>query len=227
MTAIAQIMRGIVLTLIALLLSVPALAADVGKGAALLKAIKAQKLDETIGVLNEIKQAQHRGDVLPLLLDLWRNDQQKHTDVPWNFVNLDAVRINIADILVQAYRNGQAEIDRPSVHAFAKKVATASGDVQARANALVVLGIIDDPRDVNTLRAAAAEEKDFLSTSALVSLGMMCNRDAGDALDGLTGALKAKQFVERAKDAQQLHAQMVKSKSGWCARRPFVVAGAR
>lgn len=222
MHTILLLRRLVLLTLVSIALPLHSLAAEVGQGAALLKAIKAQKLDDTIDILNEVKRAQHRGDVLPLIQDLWNNDKKKHPDLPWSFVNLDVVRINIADILVQAYRNGLANVDRKALHAFVKKIASGSGDAQARGNALLVLGAIDDPRDVPALRSAAREERDWISTSALISLGTMCNSDAGKALDALSGALKGRQFVERAKDAQQLHLEMTKSKSGRCAQRPFV-----
>ncbi len=222
MRNIVLLKRVAILTLMSIVLSLQSLAADVGKGAALLKAIDAQKLDDTISVLNQVKQAQHRGDVLPFLLELWNNDKQKHPNLPWSFVNLDMVRINIADILVPAYRNGQANVDRASIHAFVKKVAAGSGDVQARGAALLVLGIIDDVRDVPVLRIAALEERELISTSALVSLGMMCNGDAGKILDNLAGVFKGKQLLERVKDAQQRRIDMVKTKSGWCAQRPFV-----
>ena len=221
MHKILPLKRIVLLTMISIALPWQSFAAEVGQGAALLKVINAQKLDDTISILNEVKRTQHQGDVLPLVQDLWNNDKKKYPDLPWNFVNLDAVRINIADILVQAYRNGLANVDRGALHAFAQKVASGSSDMQARGNALLVLGIIDDARDVPVLRSAALEERDWISTSALISLGTMCNGAAGKALDALSGALKGKQFLERAKDAQQLHLDMTKSKGGRCAQRPF------
>jgi hypothetical protein len=209
--------------LILVLIALPSqgFAMEVGQGAALLKAIKAQKLDDTIEILNEVKRTQHRGDVLPLVQDLWNNDKKRYADLPWSFVNLDVVRISIADILVQAYRNGLANVDRKGLHAFVRKVAGGSGDVQARGNALLVLGTIDDARDVPVLKSAALEERDWISTSAIISLGTMCNGDAGKALDALPRALKGREFLERAKDAQQMHREMTKSKAGWCRQRPF------
>src|SRR5262245_30947442 len=135
MWAILLLRRVFLTLLFSIALSPHGFAGEVGQGAALLKAIRAQNLDDTIHILNEVKRAQHGGDVLPLVQDLWSNDKKKHPDVPWNFVNLDAVRINIADILVQAYRNGLANVDRKALHAFAKKVASGSGDMQARGNA--------------------------------------------------------------------------------------------
>jgi hypothetical protein len=221
MNNIVLLKRVAVLALMSLALSLHSFAADIGKGAALLKAIDAQKLDETVSTLNQVKQAQYRGDVLPLLLDLWNNDKQKYPNLPWSFVNLDVVRINIADVLVQAHRNGQVSVDSAAIHEFAKKVATSSGDAQARSAAMLVLGIIDDPRDVSVLRSAALEERDLISTYALVSLGTMCNGDAAKALDALAGVLKDKQFVERAKDAQLRRLDTLKAKSGWCTQRPF------
>jgi hypothetical protein len=222
MVKIVLLKRVLVVAMASLALSLQTFAAEVGNADALLKAINAQKLDVTINVLNQVKQARHRGDVLPLLLALWNNDKKKHPDLPWGFVNLDVVRVNIADILVQAYRNGQVDVDRVSVHAFTKKVAAQSADAQARGAALLVLGMIDDPRDVQLLRLAALEERELVSSSAIASLGMMCNADAGKALGSLVTTLKGKQFMERARDARQLHLDMVKSKGGWCTQRPFV-----
>src|SRR5271166_2444259 len=102
--------NGIMLALITIALAPPAFGEETGKGAALLAALRAQKLDDTSDVLNQVKKAQQKGDVLPLLVDLWENDKVKYPDLPWNFVDLDAVRINIADVLVQAYRNRQVKI---------------------------------------------------------------------------------------------------------------------
>jgi len=219
---IVLLKRVVALVMTSLALSLQTLAAEVGNADTLLKAISAQKLDATINVLNQVKQTRHRGDVLPLLLALWDNDKKKYPDLPWSFVNLDVVRINIADILVQAYRNGQVDVDRASIHSFTKKVAAQSADAQARGAALLVLGMVDDPRDVQLLRSAALEERELVSPSAIVSLGMMCNADAAKTLGSLITTLKSKQFAERARDARQLHLEMVKSKGGWCTQRPFV-----
>jgi hypothetical protein len=213
--------RGIFLAL-AIVLAMPVYCEETGKGLALLTAIRAQKLDDTIGELNQVKKAQQRGDVLPLLVRLWENDKQKYPDLPWNFVNLDAVRVNIADVLVQAYRNRQVKIDAPAIHKYVVQVATESKDLQARGTSILVLGVIDDGKDVPLIKNAVLEESESLSTYAIASLGMMCNEKAGQALESLPSVIKRKQLAERAKDMHQQYINNVKSKGGWCSQRPFV-----
>lgn len=193
-------------------------AVEVGKADTLLAAISAQNLDGTVATLNEIKRSRYRGDVLPMVKALWNNERDKYPNIPWPFVNLDIVRVNLADILLQADRNKEIEIDKRAIHTYVRKVAFDSTDMQAKAAALLALGVVDDPQDVAALQLVALAQRDPAATSAILALGMMCNNEAGTSLEGLPAKLKNERLADMANKARKMYSDSHRGQISPCSR---------
>ncbi len=74
------------------------------------------KFEELRNVLL-IRLSSHRKEVL-FLRDLWRRDQKKYPDILWKNVNSPVIRLEIADILVQASKSSILDLDKTRKKAF-------------------------------------------------------------------------------------------------------------
>src|SRR5690554_5560867 len=68
-------------------------------------ALKSKDVDRIVSVLNEVKRSRYQGDVLPLLKAVWNKDKNALAGIPDAVIDLDIVRIHVADVLVQAHKN--------------------------------------------------------------------------------------------------------------------------
>ena len=133
---------------------------------------------EVVRILNEVKRVGYRGDVLPLIANLWSG---KSNDLPKSATEPDIVRIQLADILAQAYRNGFLTSLDSGIHPYARKL-IASDDPQLVSSAVQVLAIIDDPTDVPLLERIASKEVRPTFRATVAALAEMCSPQADEAL---------------------------------------------
>jgi HEAT repeat protein len=132
-------------------------------------------------MLNEVKRVSYKGEILPFVRDLWNGQLADHNDLPRTMIERDVVRIELADILVQAYRNGFIKELDADVHPYARELA-AGGDVQLVTSAVQVLATIDDPADVPILEGIANQQAKGTFRAAILALAEMCNAEANVAL---------------------------------------------
>ncbi len=178
-------------------------------------AFQARDLDKIIRVLNDIKGARYQGDVLPVVKALWKGDSKALEGIPPELVGYPIVRINLADILLQAYKNGMVNVDVREIHQYARETVK-SDDYEVKVNAMFVLGSINDERDVGTLKDVALQTtSDYLFRSAVVSLAKMCNSKANEALAAVEQNRKES---EKARYVKETRAQFenMKKKGGFC-----------
>jgi hypothetical protein len=64
------------------------------------------QFEQTIKVMNRIKRMQHQGHLLPILVDVWDAKFEKYPQASREFASNARIRIEVADVLIQAYRNG-------------------------------------------------------------------------------------------------------------------------
>ena len=86
----------------------------------LTRILKSGNMDEISRAMNEVKRQHYKGDIIPFIVDLWRLDQEKQPDLPWDTIETAPVRLEVAHILVQSVRNGYVEIDTAPMHAYTR-----------------------------------------------------------------------------------------------------------
>lgn len=68
--------------------------------------IKSRNVELLVKKLNDIKGSRYHNDLLPIINAIWEKNKTILKHVSWDFLDLDIIRINVADILVQDYQNG-------------------------------------------------------------------------------------------------------------------------
>lgn len=148
----------------------------------LVHALQARNINQALDVLNKVRQSPYTGDVLPFLQSLWDLDDKTLSEfqISKAIVEQPMLRINIADVIVQAVKNGQWNAPLVDIQSYARQIVTGR-DKQAAASALLVLGRTDAPRDAKLIEGIALHDRS-LFRPAVLSLAMMCNQNAPGAL---------------------------------------------
>ncbi len=147
----------------------------------LISVLKSKNITKIIETTNSIKGMYYQGEILPFIRDLWDNRKNKHPDLPWKTINAKVVRLEIANILIQAERNGRIRIDVNDIHEFAAPLIEDEDPFVAR-NAVSILAIIDDENDVGRILSLAKQQNRSTFRSSVLALSDMCNSEAGKAL---------------------------------------------
>lgn len=184
----------------------------------LLAAINSGTLDHVLKATNQIKALLYKGAALNVVYALWREDKAEFPNLRWDVATLPLVRIEFANILLQAWKNGAfslAEGDRAEMHAFLRAVvANTDRDLFLLGNAISTLALLDDPHDVQLiLEVTAKHRSSMLFRQAALALLTMCTDEAQQALKKLpTYATNQsdKDFLQR------LHDDRARLREFWC-----------
>ena len=182
----------------------------------LVAALRSKHTDDLFRVLNQIKASSYKGDVLPLLVDIWSGNDTDH-DLPVAFLGMDIVRISVGDVLVQAHINGLVQIELGEFQSYARG-RLSSSDVEIVSRAATLLSQIDDPIDVPVLRELATGSSGYVFNSAVAALVLMCNGDAESALSRLlrqTDDTEKRSYIVDS----QMRFKALKSTRGFCRTR--------
>lgn len=147
-------------------------------------AINSRDLDRIIEELNDVKRMRYKGEILPYVKALWDEREDVDRSLDWGVVTLPIVKLDLANILIQAIRNGMVDLEMGEFHAFVRDHVTSEDRAVAR-NALLTLSIVNDPADVPVLLSAAREQNPGTFGAAVVALSGMCGQAASAALDSL------------------------------------------
>ena len=139
--------------------------------------------------LNNIKGQRYQGQILPLITDLWEQRKEKRPDLPWRLIGTDIIRVELADILMQAYKNGRVRIDHKPIHDYLSGLVNHE-DFDVQRNAIGALSVIDDERDVDKILAVAKRQEIFTFPISVITLTMMCNAKAAMAIKELDATVK-------------------------------------
>lgn len=131
--------------------------------------LQTRDIDRIVKALNVVKQMKYQGQVLPFLVDLWTNQKDKYPDLQWEIINSDIVKVDIANVLLQAQRNGRIQIDKGSVYEFVASLLDSS-DVQVAQNAILTLSLIDEPRSAERILSAANRKNKWTFRSSFLAL---------------------------------------------------------
>lgn len=184
----------------------------------LTETLKTRDIDRILKALNTVKQMNYQGEVLPFIRDLWDGRKDKYPELPWETISADIVRIDIANILLQAEANGKIKIDKEKLHRFVSGLINSS-DVDVARNAILTLSLLDNEKDVNKILAIAKQKKKGTFRAAVVALSKMCNPAALRALEQLEKSTTEEELKSYIVETKR-ESQSFKERSGWCNRKP-------
>jgi hypothetical protein len=123
-------------------------------------------------------EKQGEAHLLPILVDVWDAKFEKYPQASREFASNARIRIEVADVLIQAYRNGALDGRgrERDIATYARKLST-SHDLDVARQAILVLGVVNDPVDVAFLTSLVQAEAVGTFGAATVSLSRNCATD--------------------------------------------------
>jgi hypothetical protein len=135
-----------------------------------------QDFDRTILMMNRVKGMRYQGDVLPLLAEAWELKLTNLPQVNRAFVAHPRIRIELADVLLQASRNGAAGLQPEEYISYARQNAI-SNDREVAMQAILVLGVGRDRADLPLLTTILESESESTFQAAAISFVQNCAVD--------------------------------------------------
>lgn len=177
--------------------------------------LQTRDIDRIVKTLNDVKRMKYQGQILPLLVDLWSNQKAKHSELQWEIINSDIVRVDIANVLLQAQRNSRIQIDDDEIYEFFVRL-TGSSDVQVAQNAILTLALIDESRSVEKILSASNRKNKWTFRASFVALNSMCHPSAEKALDQLEVLVKDDRDISVEIQKDRLKMKEYKTRTGIC-----------
>ncbi|HEY9200986.1 MAG TPA: hypothetical protein VIQ81_05265 [Gammaproteobacteria bacterium] len=147
----------------------------------LIQSLESRNIDIIVQALNDIKSMRYSGDILPLIKDLWEGKEEKWPDVPFDVVEKPIIKIELADILLQARSNGLIEINVDQYQNYLRNILS-SKDLKVVANAVLILSGIEDKDDIPLILNVAKKNNQVTFRAAILALSTMCIPEADIAL---------------------------------------------
>jgi hypothetical protein len=142
----------------------------------LVSTLASKDFDRTISLMNRIKRMRYQGDVLPLLSEVWQLNLAAMPDVDKGFVTHPRIRLEVADVLMQASRNGAPNLEPAAYVDYARQHAR-SKDPDVARQAVLVLGVANDPVDIGLLAEILSVESEATFRAAAIALVRNCAVD--------------------------------------------------
>ncbi len=158
----------------------------------LVATLESKDFDRTISLMNRIKRMRYQGDLLPLLNDVWQLNLASMPNVEKAFVAHPRIRLEVADVLMQASRNGAPNLEPAAYRAYARQHAT-SKDPDVARQAVLVLGLANDPADIALLAEILGAETEAASRAAVISLVRNCAVDEARVMR-IAGGLRSREL---------------------------------
>lgn len=151
--------------------------------------LSSENLDAAVKTLNDVKGMIYKGEIIPFVDDLWHLRKEKHPNVAWHVVEKKVIRLELANILLQARKNGYLKFDPQDMAEFAISQLR-SRDFWVRYHAISVLGLTESDFAVQELLKIATREDDETFRAASFELVRMCNPNANRAVADLLVSVK-------------------------------------
>lgn len=161
------------------------------------KAAEKQDVREFRRSLNEIKKLDLTSEEVAFFLELWTNSS--HT----KFYDRSEVRVEVADVLVQAINNGRLKKKKDEFRDYVKPLIFSEDDDLAR-RAILVVGMIGGD-DVADLRKIIQKEDGGTFYAASIALAMSCDISVNIEIEILRD-IKDKKFAHEFKVTRQDYA---------------------
>jgi|WetSurMetagenome_2_1015567.scaffolds.fasta_scaffold76813_2 hypothetical protein len=158
----------------------------------LITVLELKDFDRTVLVTNRIKQMEYQGDLIPLLKNIWEGNLADIPRVDKAFVGHPRIRLEIADILLQASRNNRGfNLDPNAYTAYARGLVN-SEDSAVAMEAIGVVGIANEPADLPLLEKILTEERNANYRAAAIAYTENCAVNK-EALDRVTASIKSEE----------------------------------
>jgi hypothetical protein len=167
----------------------------------LLDVFGSHDIDKIRNTLGSIRKMQYKGEVLPILHDVWRESREKYSNLDWPTLQKPIVRAELANILSQAWRNGTIKLDATEIHSATARLLEGD-DVEVTLIALQTLETFDSEDDVSKISSIARKGEMGTFQMAISTLTLMCNPSAEKAVFALISEVKDKdslQFIKETK----------------------------
>lgn len=125
----------------------------------------------------------HRG-VYRMLYDMWESKHEKYPEINWNGIEKEPVKIALASTLNRVQISDTAEFQN-----YIRQFEQHEHEF-VRAQVVIALGFNGDPEDIDYIKSMLVSDNDYVSQSAITSLGLMGNNEARDLLIELGGQYK-------------------------------------
>ena len=141
-------------------------------------------VDRILTSLNTVKQMRYKGEALDLLIKIWQRDYWSNAELLDYIASLPIVRMEVANVLLQANRNRLIEIDLDAVRTETLAHVD-SQDVVLLGVVISNLSIINNEDDIELIKQIALRRNPSTFRRAVLALSTMCGEDADLALDSL------------------------------------------
>ena len=177
--------------------------------------LKAGNVDAVLASLKKIHHMKYKYDILKFLDDLWKERRQHHPDLPWSLVRMDIIKINIANLLLQADVNQIYDGDHAELGRFILD-RISSQDKEVAIEAISASLFIDDELAVEKLLSVARrQESEFLFRASVVILAQMCTSSAIPSLIQLEKEVDDSELRSFVLEEIQAEKDNI-GKSSWC-----------
>ena len=176
--------------------------------------LESKNIDRIDKSLNDIKTMSYKGQILPFVTDLWEQRKDKHPGLPWDVIGSEVVRVELADILLQAWKNRLVKLDPEPLHRYVAGLIT-SPDPDVARIAIVALSMVDDEADVEGIHQIAKQQEPATFRVAVLSLSRMCNQKAAKAMAELERSIAEPPLKSFIVERQQVSEEF-KKQSTWC-----------
>lgn len=176
--------------------------------------LHSENLDAAVKTLNDVKWMSYQGEILPFVEDLWNLRKDKHPNVAWHIAEKPIIRLELANILLQARRNGTMKFD-PSPMADLAAKQLASRDRWNHISAISVLGLTESERAVDEILKEAKREDWNTFRMAVTSLIHMCHPKAKEAVADVLATVKDDSQLEFIKATKQQWEDYTRGRT-WC-----------
>lgn len=147
--------------------------------------------------LNKVKKLGATRDGLQLFEQVWAGNQSQYPELAWETIADPGVRLNLADILLQAAKNGDIAREPADAHDFVRNTLD-TGSPKLVGQAAITLSTFDRDEDVPALERIALQRDSRTFNSIVVALSRMCATGADAAFNRIEQEASAsdKEFIK-------------------------------
>lgn len=135
----------------------------------LIAVLETKNFDLTILVMNRVKMTHYKGDLIPLLKNIWAGNLVDIPNINKEFVDHPRIRLEIANVLLQASRNDLGfDLEPNSYNEYARSLVH-SKDEDVAIQAISILNIANNPADLPLLKKLVTEENSATFRIAVIA----------------------------------------------------------
>lgn len=158
----------------------------------LISAIQAENVDLVVKLLNEVKTSTDSENYYSVLSNFWNLNVSPYPGVNRQFLLNKAVRIEIADALMQGIANNKYEGDSQQFLDYSRNVSKEDGCL-VYSKAILMIGRANASQDLNLIEKTLLMEDECSYRAAVLGLVQRCDMDV-DRVSRLGGMLKTREI---------------------------------